>query len=824
MASQSFVVNYPGGVAGYKQLKLNIYTIETNISGNWTKERADLWMVVNNASGGYFNNFNHNSFVGIGGNDFTKTNTTFDARTTGDKLLIGSWDTIVYHESDGSKTISVSAWHNTQTGLGNASLSSTYVCDTIPRYANVTITTNIRTINTLSYNYSVSAPIDHKQYRLNGGAWINDGGSNTITGLQPNTQYNIQVRVKRTDSQLWSESNVITMTTYDIARFTSLSNVNIGANIPVNITNPSGASVSLEIKNSSKNTTFISRSGLSNTNNITPNSTETNNIYAATSSGNTLPVIYVLTTTQNGVSYSIDSSVYNMYVTNANPIFSNYTYQDTNSITIALTGNNQILINGQSNVKTTITVPNRALPQKSATMINYNTIIGSGQISANYSSSNTVEMTINSVTSGSIMVNAIDSRGNVTGVPKTATLLPYTNVLIQSMELLRENGVSTTARITGKGTYINQNFGAQTNTITSIQYRKKEKSSSTWGSWVNITNLFVISNGNFQNVSVANTISGFTFGTEYDVEIRATDRLTSVTYATELNSGEIIMAKNKTKKIVGIGKIPDNNLPGGSLDVGGNFNVDGNSYVGVDLNVLRDLIVSRNTDILGTLQIRSDLKTNAYGSVQEFIKIFGGDANGQGIGIGSGAAMLIGSGESRAAVLPNISATDETMFVTSDNTIRFITNLQNGWANRKEVSIGTDGSITIDGKTLLNRTYPVGAIYQSTYSTSPATLFGGTWVQLTDRFLVGAGSTYTNGSTGGASTVTLTKAQLPNITLSVFGGSGQTGGNDIWNKFTGAGVSNLTEGRIGFTEALGSGQAHNNLPPYRAVYMWYRSA
>ena len=58
--------------------------------------------------------------------------------------------------------------------------------------------------------------------------------------------------------------------------------------------------------------------------------------------------------------------------------------------------------------------------------------------------------------------------------------------------------------------------------------------------------------------------------------------------------------------------------------------------------------------------------------------------------------------------------------------------------------------------------YPVGAIYISTVSTSPASLFGGTWEQLNDRFLLGAGDTYSAGSTGGEAEHTLTKAEMPN--------------------------------------------------------------
>ena len=53
-----------------------------------------------------------------------------------------------------------------------------------------------------------------------------------------------------------------------------------------------------------------------------------------------------------------------------------------------------------------------------------------------------------------------------------------------------------------------------------------------------------------------------------------------------------------------------------------------------------------------------------------------------------------------------------------------------------------------------NKIYPVNSIYMSVNSTSPATLFGGTWVQLKDRFLLGAGSSYSNGATGGTNSHT----------------------------------------------------------------------
>ena len=50
--------------------------------------------------------------------------------------------------------------------------------------------------------------------------------------------------------------------------------------------------------------------------------------------------------------------------------------------------------------------------------------------------------------------------------------------------------------------------------------------------------------------------------------------------------------------------------------------------------------------------------------------------------------------------------------------------------------------------TLLDAVYPVGAVYQSWSSTSPATLFGGTWTQITELFLyANAEAGITGGST-----------------------------------------------------------------------------
>jgi microcystin-dependent protein len=134
--------------------------------------------------------------------------------------------------------------------------------------------------------------------------------------------------------------------------------------------------------------------------------------------------------------------------------------------------------------------------------------------------------------------------------------------------------------------------------------------------------------------------------------------------------------------------------------------------------------------------------------------------------------------------------------------------------------------------------YPVGSIYMSINDTNPSVLFGGTWEQLKDRFLLGAGTTYSNGNTGGAATVALTTAQLPahshkhnaNDTDGIIGTfkSGSTrsryasGSNGAYT-FQNNTQDNLTWGSSS-TANTGSGNAHENMPPYLVVYMWKRTA
>ena len=119
--------------------------------------------------------------------------------------------------------------------------------------------------------------------------------------------------------------------------------------------------------------------------------------------------------------------------------------------------------------------------------------------------------------------------------------------------------------------------------------------------------------------------------------------------------------------------------------------------------------------------------------------------------------------------------------------------------------------------------FPVGSIYLSVNNTNPGSVFGGTWVQIKDRFLLGAGSTYTAGKTGGSATHTLTINEMPTHNHNYSSGrwywSETAGGGDIINSQT---ETSYMFGRT--TSDTGGGKAHNNMPPYLVVYIWKRTA
>lgn len=128
----------------------------------------------------------------------------------------------------------------------------------------------------------------------------------------------------------------------------------------------------------------------------------------------------------------------------------------------------------------------------------------------------------------------------------------------------------------------------------------------------------------------------------------------------------------------------------------------------------------------------------------------------------------------------------------------------------------------------LNKTYPIGSIYTSVSSANPSELFGGAWVRFGQgQALVGVNEQDPDFApaekTGGAKTHTLTVSEIPSH-------------NHQIKNFNAWGNLPITASRYEYsvnkkynhgenpTNNTGGGQAHNNLQPYVAVYLWKRTA
>ncbi len=447
--------------------------------------------------------------------------------------------------------------------------SSTVTLDTIPRYAKInSFSIKSKTINTIILQYSVDSTIDKVQYMFEGGSWADLSSNGLISNLNANTKYKIRIQVKRKDSQLWTASSYISVTTYDYAKLSSVPNINIGSSHTITWTNPSGASTSLKLCKTD-NTQIINYGTVTGTSkSITPTAST---IYALTPNSNTYKARYILTTTQNGKTYT-NYKDFTFTVTNSNPTFSNFTYKDTNATTVALTGNNQILVRGYSNVSATIPVANKATAKNSATMKTYKLVNGSKSTNTKaYSSTADVTLdTIKNIDSGTLVVYATDSRGNSTSVTKNVTYKQYTDLVIKTVTAERgSNGVGQDVTLKFNGTYWNSSFGSVSNTITNAKYYYKETNSNIWiEGKTELT--FNMANGNYSgSASIKGDLeaNGFDVSKSFNIRLQISDKLITKTYDLILGSGTPAIAIYKNN--VAIGQKYDKNV-GGALQLARN--------------------------------------------------------------------------------------------------------------------------------------------------------------------------------------------------------------------------------------------------------------
>ncbi len=164
-------------------------------------------------------------------------------------------------------------------------------------------------------------------------------------------------------------------------------------------------------------------------------------------------------------------------------------------------------------------------------------------------------------------------------------------------------------------------------------------------------------------------------------------------------------------------------------------------------------------------------------------------------------------------------------------------NIDSLTSKNNKFNLDSDGNLTVNSITtlevnsenILDNVYPIGSIYMSVNSTNPSLLFGGTWEQIKDRFLLSAGDNYKAGDIGGEASHLLTASESGlrshNHLVGRDNDAGYNGNNGSIH--ANGNYSDSTNGANWklYTSSVSDQNAkvsHNNMPPYLTVYMFKR--
>lgn len=254
---------------------------------------------------------------------------------------------------------------------------------------------------------------------------------------------------------------------------------------------------------------------------------------------------------------SIPSSSYN-------PTFTSdkVTYEDVNSAITSITGNNQKIIKGYSNVRFTI---KPMIPGTGSSASKYKvTANGTSQEAAH--TGNNLQFTFNSVSSKSYSVQATDSRNkSTTVIGDYSTFIEYVIPSFATNNTKRtDQGIGSNININATFSYYNWSGLAITNTITEVKYKVGS------GNWITIPSSdYTVDNG---TLSINHTTTGESFSqdTIYTITISVKDRLATREVSITIPSSQPLLWKDRLHKWLGIKKKPTC-----ALDVDGDIKASG---------------------------------------------------------------------------------------------------------------------------------------------------------------------------------------------------------------------------------------------------------
>ena len=572
MASGSFNLTRTGSTSSYITFKCAWSSTSNGAAAN--SSTVKVTVTASKSSSSTANTYGTQETTATVGGVSQKASGSFTLAPSKTITLLSKSYT-VKHNADGTKKVTISV--NVGGNVIYANGSATVTLDTIPQYATVSQSLTSRTETTAVMAWTSDSTIDYIYYSTNNGStWtginVADGksGSYTISGLSPNTTYQIKTRVRRKDSQLTTDSTALSVTTYAYPYANSMPNFTVGDKLTIGLYNPLKRSVTVNIigadnsQISNDTTTGTSITGYNGT-------VVVNRLLASLPNGKSgtykVKVTYGLNvTTKTGGTYQIP----NTYA----PTIGAVSYQDTKSSVVAITGNNQLIVRNQSIVQFTATGLT-ALEGAAIANCSVNVNGNNYSLTVNGSTATGGNITIDSASDISVIFTVTDSRGNSSTKELNVTVLDWIlpTAIITAQ---RQSNYYSETDINVNADYASVDGK---NAVT-IQCRYKKTTDTSYSSYITLQD------------EVTSTITLDNMF-EWDIQVQVADKFGSTTYNLTIPLGMPIIYFDRLKNSVGINCFPQDQK---SLEVNGNSVIKSVMTAYLD-TALTNLAVSTYTKI-----------------------------------------------------------------------------------------------------------------------------------------------------------------------------------------------------------------------------------
>lgn len=406
----------------------------------------------------------------------------------------------VAHNSDGTKTVDVG--FSTRVYIfGPQEYGGTMTLTNIDRTAPI-VSCSVSSITAYGFKISASssATADIWQYSTNGGtSWTQfsttagTSASTTLSSLSPNTSYSVRVKARKKTNQVYGTSGTSSVKTLGGGVINSCPTITADAatvSFKPNVT-VYDASYSYYLSICNGATEYLAlgaRTWTAGTadRTITLSQTERADLLEAMASiksfSATLKLVTKSGTTQIGSTTSCTCTIQTTEANSA-PTMTAFTYKDSRSNTTAVTGNDQLFIQGYSYLYIT---PGTATAKNGASIVKYaatcNGVSGSNTTGGAINLS-----TVSKAGTLDVVVTATDSRGYTVSSKQQITVIAYAKPKVSAITLRRTNDIEAEMQLVFNGSISPITVsGTQKNSLKYVQYRYKLTSESSYGSYTSI--------------------------------------------------------------------------------------------------------------------------------------------------------------------------------------------------------------------------------------------------------------------------------------------------------------------------------------------------